>query len=776
MLRRVAAAVIVATLATAGSAAAAGTAAMTKDVAAADQRAFASVTVDGVDDGEHTVLVAAGDVLLTADDARALEIPAKPEAQRTIGTTRYVSLRALAPEVTYRFDEETVSLTIDVPARLLASNTIRLGTQSAPADVDSARPSSAFGNYFLSGTSGSGLDAFLEAGYSRGNHLLYASTSLATGASVLRGQTYYAIDDPARTRRSQFGDSTAQGDALLGEVNLFGASTRRAFELNPYAYRFPTPVISGIVATPSTADVYVNGIVTRSVPLSPGGFDLTDLPISTGRSDVTVVVHDAAGRVQTFSQGYYASNTLLRKGLTDNQFAAGLLRSSGLAQPYGRPVAVGAYRIGATDAATYGARFEAASGHELAELSTDLRVPSGAVHLATAQSAAGGRFGMAYDLSGTFAAAKTSLGIDLSSHASAFADLGSLPELLNAPRSDARVTLSQQLTRKLTATLQTERRTYDTLSGQTLNILSFQAQMDRDTTAFVSLQRQRAGFGSALTSASFSIVRALGGNRTAIASFDSGAPAATNVQYRADPISSDTGLGYGLRYGRSGQDAFAQVDFLDHMPFGDLQGFAARDPGGKLATSLSLDGGVASIGGKTLLSRPIADGFALVKTGTPNVPVRLDGRAVGRTNRAGDLIVSSLASNSPNRLEVDPESLPLGEESKADERLVSPGSRGGTVADLQVTRIRYFTGSVRIRVGTATRIPADGMLVLSGKHGSARSPLDDAGGYYFENLAPGAYAATVRSTAGDCRFALLVPDVAAIATNLGTARCDNLSS
>lgn len=759
---------LVATLATAGVCRA-------QDVAASTERAFAGVTVDGVDDGERTILVIPGDVLLDVADARALDVPVTPDALRTLGPNRYVSLHALAPEVTYRFDEEAVSLTIDVAARLLETKTTRLG-QSAPSDVDTARPGSAFGNYFVSGTSGSGIDAFLEAGYSRGNHLLYTSESLATGTAALHGETYYAIDDPARTRRSQIGDSTAYGDALLGDVNIFGIGTRRAFELDPYVYRFPTPAISGTVATPATADVYINGTVARSVPLAPGGFNLTDLPIATGRNNVRVVVHDAAGRVQTFSQGYYASDTLLRKGLTDDQFAAGFMRSSGAGQSYGKPAVVAAYRIGATDAATYGVRFEGTGAHELAELNTDLRVPSGAVHLAAAQSSARGRFGMAYDVAAIFQGAKTSFAVDLSSHATAFADLTSLPEILSAPRSDARFTLSRRLTPALTATLQTERQTYDAIPGQTIDILGLQSQMGRDTTAFVSLQHQRAGFGQAITYASLSIVRALGANRTAIASYDGGTPAATNVQYRADPPSSDTGFGYGLRFGRAGSESLAQLDLVDHARYGDTQGVLARDSTGKLLANVAFDGGVSAIGGKTLFSRPIADGFALVETGAPNVPVTLDGRAVGRTDRTGDLVVSSLASNSANRLEVDPQSLPLGEEPKADERLVSPGFRGGTVADLQVARIRYFIGSVRFRAGAATQVPADGMLVLSGKHGSARSPLDDGGGYYFENLAPGAYAATVRSPVGNCRFTLQIPVVAKIATDLGIVRCDVLSS
>ena len=768
MLKRVAAATLVATLATAGPVSA-------QDAAVVDQRAFADVTVDGVDQGERTILVTATDVLVATTDARALDVPVKPDALRSFGGNGYVSLRALAPDITFRFDEEAVALTIVVPARLLPNKTTTLDTQVRPAEVDAARPASAFGNYFVSGSSGRQLNAFLEAGFSRQNHILYSSQSLATGAPALRGQTYLAVDDPSRTRRSQFGDATAFGDALLGDVSVFGIGTRRAFDLDPYAYRFPTPVVSGIVATPATADVYINGNVAASVPLAPGGFNLTNLPIATGRSNVSVVVRDAAGGVQTFSQNYYGSEALLRKGLTDDQYAAGFVRSSGTGQSYGKPALIGAYRVGSTDATTYGGRLEATAGHEVFELNADFRVPAGAVHVAAAQSSTAGRFGMAYDAAAIIQSAETSLSVNVSSHATNFADLTSLPQILSAPRSDTRFTLSQQLTRRITATLQTERRTYDTLPGQTVAILGIGSQVCRDTSAFFSLQHQRAGFGPSSTYASFSIVRALGPNRTAIASYDGGVPAATNVQYRAEAPSSDVGFGYGLRFGRAGSASLEQLDLVDHARYGDLRSSISRDRTGALAANVALDGGVATIGGKTHFARPIGGGFALVETGNPNVPVTLDGRAVGRTDRAGDLIVSSLSPNSANRLAVDPQLLPLGEEINADTRFVSPGFRGGSIADLQVTRVRYFIGGVTLRDGVATRIPTDGTLFLSGKSGSARSPLDDGGAYYFENLAPGVYTASLLSPVGNCRFTVQIPIVASIATNLGTVRCDALS-
>jgi len=766
-LTRVAAALLIATLATA-------TAAQAEDPAPQDQAAFADVTVDGVAGGERTIAIESdGDVLVTLDDARALQIPVPPAARRSRAGRAYVSLRALSPDVGFRFDEASVALTVHVAARLMALQTLVVErAPAAPTSLDTSRPASAFGNYFVSGSTGNGVNGFFEAGRSRANRLLYTSESLQSSGPAVRGETYYAIDDPARTRRVQLGDVTAFGDALAADVRFFGISTRRAFELDPYVYRFSSPVVSGIVGAPGIADVYVNGVVARSVPLLPGGFDLTNLPVATGRNDVAVVVRDAAGAVQTYSQAYYRSDTLLRKGLTDDQFGLGFVRGAAPAQSYGNLALFGAYRIGATNASTFGVRLKATAAHEVGELSADFRIPSGAVHLAAAASEAAGRVGTAYEAALMFSAPTTTLSAAFSSHASGFRDLGSAPLVLEPARDRATVTFSQRLGRAVSASFQAQREVFAALPAQTIATLGASALVGRNTSAFLSLQRSQVGSGAPSAYVSLSLVRALGAGRTVVASLDRGASATSAFAYRADARSPESGLGYGVRYDRTSVGPMAAFDVVDHAPQADLHATLARDPSGSISDSLAVDGGIASIGGRTLWTRPVSNAFALVDVGAAGVAVSLDGRPVGRTNRRGELVIGSLAPNTVNRIAVSPDDLALDQEVQTGERLLSPGFRGGSIARLAVSEVRYVTGSVRLQRAFASFVPADGMLTISAIGKAARSPLDDDGGYYFENLAAGNYDASVRSGAGSCRFTFTVPNHGnRIGTDLGVQRC-----
>lgn len=143
MLRCVAAALLVATLQTA-------TAASAEQSAGSDQRAFADITVDGVDAGKRTIAIANdGDVLVSVEDAHALQIPALATARRSVRGHEYVSLRRLSPDVSFEFDEAKVALAIHVTARLLATHTLLVDQRLSPAPLDASRPTSAFGNYFL---------------------------------------------------------------------------------------------------------------------------------------------------------------------------------------------------------------------------------------------------------------------------------------------------------------------------------------------------------------------------------------------------------------------------------------------------------------------------------------------------------------------------------------------------------------------------------------------------------------------------------------------------
>ncbi|MGH7728413.1 MAG: hypothetical protein ACREM2_06455, partial [Vulcanimicrobiaceae bacterium] len=275
MLTRLLAATLVVTLA----------ALFAPKVRAADDQpvpALVDVVVDGIAHGRIVAEIASDDVLVRASDAEALGLPASVAGNDTTERSTWRSLRACAGTLAYRFDPHTLVLTIQVAAAALGTRTIAVAQSGPPSDLVVARPPSAFVNYFVAAGSTGAPTAAFESGFSANGRLAYSSAALVPGSGLVRGQSYLAFDDPQAMRRDTIGDSLVGGDALVGEVDLLGAGRARSFALDPYLYRFPSPQIAGTIATPGSADVYVNGTLAQSVPLAPGGYDLTNLPISTG--------------------------------------------------------------------------------------------------------------------------------------------------------------------------------------------------------------------------------------------------------------------------------------------------------------------------------------------------------------------------------------------------------------------------------------------------------------------------------------------------------------
>src|SRR5690606_9217579 len=136
----------------------------------------------------------------------------------------------------------------------------------------------------------------------------------------------------------------------------------RRFELDPWLQRTPLPTLAGAAETPSTLEVYMDGVLVRRERIEPGTFELRNLPVMAGSGEARYVLRDAFGRETEVSGNYTVGATLLRRGLTDYVYTLGFRRESlGIdSGDYGDPVFLGAHRLGVTDWMTAGLRFEGA--------------------------------------------------------------------------------------------------------------------------------------------------------------------------------------------------------------------------------------------------------------------------------------------------------------------------------------------------------------------------------------------------------------------------------
>jgi outer membrane usher protein len=741
------------------------------DVAAAvssePQRAFADLIVDGVDRGQTIVWLEGNDILLPLADAEGARIPAPSAAERTRNGAAYVSLRSLAPDIIFAFDPGNFALRVSVKPTLLATEKIDVSKTSGP-DANASRPPSAFTNYLIS-AGGGGDNALLETGLSSHDSLIYSNESLgATGFS--RGNTYFAHDDALHERRLQAGDVTVSGDPLLGDIDLLGAGVTRLFEIDPYVYRYPAPAISGVISTPGTAEVYVNGLLASSIPLQPGSFDLNQIPVQSGLNDVAVVVRDAAGNTRTYQQSYFSTDALLRKGLTDYDYGAGLLRDGEGSDRYGNPALAASYRAGVTDDATLGARFVATARGREVEGVSDLRFGPAVLHVGEALADTDGTWGTATDLGLSVTARTAAISAGLTGGSSSFRTLSATAVAGSAPRLAAHLTASKRLG---TATLAYThvRQTFDSGPAQSTDALTYASNLGRNGQLSVDATRTRSGELVPQTSLQVSMTTRVGNRSALTASQTAGTEHGSGVEYREDAASSDAGFGYDARYDGTGTSS-EQVSVVGHTSIADVSAYAQSTGGSAPHISVAVAGSVATVDGHYMWSRPIGDAFALVESGSVGgVPVFIDGRPVGRTDASGLLLVPSLGAYASNRVSLDVSGLPLGVDLARDEAYVAPGNRGGSVASFDVERVAYFVGTVLLGTGVSATVPVDGVLTLRSRGFEAASTLDENGGFYFENLKPGRYRAIVHFAGRQCAYDLDVPRASGVANTLGERTC-----
>ena len=137
--------------------------------------------------------------------------------------------------------------------------------------------------------------------------------------------TYTYTNVPAMWTASA-GDFVTGGLNWTRPIRMGGAQWRRDFDTRPDLVTMPLPSFQGSAAVPSTVDVFINNVKTRSYDVAEGPFNLDSVPIVSGSGTARIVVRDAQGRETVTERPIYASAELLSPGLVDFSIEAGFAR------------------------------------------------------------------------------------------------------------------------------------------------------------------------------------------------------------------------------------------------------------------------------------------------------------------------------------------------------------------------------------------------------------------------------------------------------------------
>lgn len=745
---------------------------------ARDVPAVLDLTLNTTPRGEIRVLLAGAEIWADVEALGAAGLVNAGGLRRVAGDRAYVRLSSIDPPLHVVMDEAALTLTLTADATLFARTMLRFDA-GRPDGIVERRATSAFLNYGATWASGGGRALNLESGVSLGASLLTSSFFLSSGGRTSRGMTAAIIDDTARLRRYQIGDAFVATGPLGGSLQLAGVSVSRDFSLDPYFIRYPTTGLSGVVTTPSRVDLYVNQQLVRSIQVQPGAYELANLALPTGAADTRVVVRDAFGGQQEFGGSYYVTTSILARGIQQYQYALGAerLRQFDSLWAYGRAVFTGTHRVGLTDAITAGGRLEAEPGLFSAGPTLTTRLGRfGALEVSAAASRHGGRGGAAGGAAYEYVGRPGTVSVAWRQASDTYETLTSR-RMRSAPRRDILASASARVTSRVTLTagwqaqdIRGEGGSGDVRRASLTSTVSLGPRLSLFLSA-VRSQYDRVWSTSGFAALSLSVGPRRNASLSA-ESIDRVVTGGVDIQQSA-PI----GPGFGYRVQTSGLGSGAEL--ID----GELRAqarWAQLDvrqtlTGGARETWAQVNGALVGIGGRVLATRPVQNGFALVRVpAVKGVRAYVSQQEMGRTDGRGDLLLPNLLPFYGNQISIADADVPVDRTLTRKQLLLSTPYRGGAIAEFPATREWRAAGTVAVEGDPEAlrgQRALDATLTVETPAGPVETWLAADGAFYVEGLAPGRYEARVVSGALACAVTLDVPDSDAPVVRLGTLAC-----
>jgi outer membrane usher protein len=745
-----------------------------------DSTLFLDTTVNTVFSGRYTVFWKEKDILVKSADLKKMGLAEDRGQKLIIEDEAYISLRSLNPQLDFNLDTNNFTLNITAKSDLLIDKTVKvIGSNNRPSDVIQSNDNSLFLNYAIDANnySNTRIDSgiFTELGYRFNNSFLYSGFNYASNNGFQRGFSNLTIDDRDNLNRTIIGDNFINSSSLLaGNPTIGGISFGRKFSLDPYVITTSQDFnVRGAVTTPSTVDIYNNGVFIRREQLAPGQYELRNLPLNTGNNNTTAIVRDSFGREQIINNINYFSANILKPGLNDYSFNVGFRRQETTNNPnYQELLASGSYRQGISDGLTAGIRLEGSSSLINAGSDLALKFPFGEIGIEGAVSHSKGADGVA--------------GIFRYNYISSGFGLNASTKITSPNYANTSLELAQDRT-----TWENNFQLVFPISNYNSLNLQYQNMQYRDSGTKNRISVSTGFSLGSQNNLSLTLSRnnqSNGQNENTIflsfSAFDNQNNSISSLTYQNQnsrnsilaqidkPLGVKDDLGYRLQAGITGEGSVSTNGTLRaQTSFGRYEANYANSSQGS-NTSLNASGGILLIKNKVFFTRPLDSSYALVEVpGLPNVSVKLNNNVVGKTGSDGSLILTGLQPYYPNKIGIEAKDIPLNYTAGNSNKLIAPMERSGAIVTFPAHKIQAFLGKVLVKTLKQSLVPSYGRISVNTSDGTVISPLGTEAEFYLENLTVGKYPALVEYEGGECRFEIDVPKKDGLIVELGELTC-----
>ena len=644
------------------------------------------------------------------------------------------------PGVQVRYQPALQRVAIDAPLSLLDADTTRLGQSSAaPQPTATAAPGLLL-NYDLyasDASHGSNITASAELRVFGIGNGVFSNTAVSHRhrsrdrgwqSDSVRLDTYWELSFPEPAITATIGDTFTGFLDWTRPVRIGGVQIGRNYGLQPYRTTAPLPEFLGEAAVPSDIELYINGVRQYSGRAPVGPWELTAAPGITGAGHAQVVVTDAFGRVRNLDFPFYSTQRLLARGLSDWSVSLGEVRRAYGIRSFsyeGAPVASASWRYGVNNRFTAEAHAEGGDGLVNAGIGGAwLLGMAGVLHASHARSSLEAGSGAQTTIGYAWNNRHFNLSLDSRRTSGNYRDIASLYSLPPSPRS--------------------ERATAGVRAGPLGNLSVSYTRLDHlggdqlETSRYAGLfwSKSFAGAWSANLSVNqnvddsrdrslhLGVMVPLGRDHQFSTSWHRNRGSNDLVADISKPVSGELGHGWRLqaRSGDRGDGGLAEATWQTELM--RLGAGVSRYRGSRHSWAQA-SGSLVRTGGGTFAARRIHDAFAVVSAGgLAGVPVRLENRPVGETDRRGLLLVPRLNAWQRNRLSIDPLDLPADVRVGQVDLVAVPRDRSGTRVEFEVRPIRaavvvlHDADGVPLPVGSRVRVegrPAEAVTGFDGE-------------------------------------------------------------
>ena len=130
-------------------------------------------------------------------------------------------------------------------------------------------------------------------------------------------------DDWHNLTTLELGDSTTSSAHWGGSSNFAGVSFYKNYDLNPKLDIRALPSVTESSTLPQDVNLSVNGVSVGNYQSNPGGFQFYNIPVNNGFGTITVKSQDKVGNTTTYKVPYFASDNMLKPGLSSYSFQLG---------------------------------------------------------------------------------------------------------------------------------------------------------------------------------------------------------------------------------------------------------------------------------------------------------------------------------------------------------------------------------------------------------------------------------------------------------------------